>query len=173
MALTRKIISGDDLMLFDGKGKSIAFATSHSLSISVDLESISHKDVGIWADSTPGKINWEITTENMYSQADFDDLFVAMTNKTALTVWFGLKSGYEGSANYSQGATVNITDDGSWSPDTTANLYTGKVYLTSLEVSAATGEKATFSATFTGSGAINHTTFTASSGTSDKIITGA
>ena len=168
----RKLVSGDDLMLFDGKGKSIGFATSQSLSISVDLETISHKDVGIWNDATPGKINWEITTENLYSQVDYDDLFVAMTNKKALTVWFGLKDGHENDGqDYVQGATVNITQDGTWSPDSTASLYTGKVYLTSLEVSAATGEKATFSCTFTGSGSITHATYSASSDSNDKIIT--
>lgn len=171
MSLTRKIISGDDLMVFDGKGKSIAFATSHSLSISVDLESIAHKDVGIWSAQTPGKINWEVTSEHLYSQADFDDLFTAMTNKTSLTIFFGLKSGYEGSQSYSQDATVNVTDDGNWSPDSTAKMYYGKAYLTSIEVNAATGEKATFSVTFTGDGAISHAVYAATSSTTDKIIT--
>ena len=72
MALTRNVISGDDLMVFDGAGNSIAFATNHSLSVSVDMESIAHKDAGIWAAQTPGKINWEITSENLYSQHDFE-----------------------------------------------------------------------------------------------------
>lgn len=163
MALTRKIISGDDLMVFDGAGKSIGFATNHQLSISVDLESIAHKDAGIWSAQTPGKINWEITSENLYSQHDFDALFTVMTNKQDVTLFFGLKDGYEGSANYDQSASVNIIADGNWSPDSTAYMYSGKAFLTSLEVSAATGEKATFSCTFTGNGGISHKVFSAAS----------
>lgn len=163
MALTRNVISGDDLMVFDGAGNSIAFATNHSLSVSVDLESIAHKDAGIWAAQTPGKINWEITSENLYSQHDFDTLFSYMTKKQDYTLFFGLKKGYEGSNEYNASYTVNINNDDNWDPDSTQKLYSGKAFITSLEVSAATGEKATFSVTFTGNGDITNKTFSAAS----------
>lgn len=161
--LTRKIISGDDLMIFDAKGNSIGYATSHSISLSTDVNSISHKDAGEWSAQEVGKISWEITSENMYSQHDFDALFTVMSNKQAVKVWFGLKSGYRGSSNYNASASVNdeTVGDGNWAPATGQNLYYGQAFLTSLEVSASTGEKATFSVTFTGTGPISKGNFTA------------
>ena len=48
-----KIIKGDDLMLFDAEGKSLAFATSHQLSISADAVETSSKDGGVWAPLSP------------------------------------------------------------------------------------------------------------------------
>ena len=38
------IIKGDDLMLFDSEGKSIAFATSHTLTITANSSEINSKD---------------------------------------------------------------------------------------------------------------------------------
>lgn len=166
VSFTRKIISGDDLMIFDAAGNSIGYATSHSISLSTEVNSISHKDAGEWSAQEVGKISWEITSENMYSQHDYDALFTVMANKQAVKVWFGLKSGYRGSAGYSSSAAVNdeVNGDGNWSPDSTANLYYGMAFLTSLQVSAATGEKATFSVTFTGTGPIAKGTFSSASG---------
>lgn len=61
------IIEGGDLMLFIG-GKSIAFATNHSLSISAETTDTSHKDIkGGWTSSSVKTFSWEITTENLFS----------------------------------------------------------------------------------------------------------
>ena len=45
---TTKILRGDDLMLFDSDMKSLAFATSHTLSVSGSTAEISCKDAGVW-----------------------------------------------------------------------------------------------------------------------------
>ena len=61
-------IKGGDLMLFVN-GKSIAYATSHTLSISADTVDTSNKDEGggDWADSEVGKLSWTCQSENMYA----------------------------------------------------------------------------------------------------------
>lgn len=91
-----KPINGSDLMLFidsTGEGtafKSIAFATSHSLSISAETVETSSKDTGgKWVSKAPRKLSWTMSTENLYSLdgegSTYDDLFTAMTERKELT----------------------------------------------------------------------------------------
>lgn len=150
-----KIIDGGDLMLFLN-GHSIAFATSHSLSISAETSETTNKDIrGGWSSSKIKKLSWTCNTENLYanegSGATFADLFNLMVAKTEITAIFGLKS---------QGANVDVPDTG-WTPipegavvDNLPTYYTGKVIITSLEVNAPDDDNATFTCEFTGCGAL-------------------
>lgn len=137
------IKTGDELMVFQG-GKSIAFATSHSLSLSANTLDIASKDHGFWGASKAGKLSWEIQTENLYTQDAYDALMQAFTSRTELTLIWGTPSDYK--------AEGIVGSAESWTAPTT-NYYTGTAVITSLSVNAATGDNATFSATFTGSGA--------------------
>ncbi len=61
------IIDGGDLMLFINN-TSIAFATSHKLSINVETVETSSKDgSGKWVEKEARKISWNASTENLYS----------------------------------------------------------------------------------------------------------
>lgn len=139
------IIKGDDLMLFDANGHSIAFATSHTLTISADAADINSKDHGQWGASEINKINWEISSENLYTTDAYDTLFNAMMARTAIDVYFGLK------AETGTG-TVADGDYDYWTKQATAKK--GKAFITSLTANAATGENATFSCTLKGTGKI-------------------
>jgi TP901-1 family phage major tail protein len=143
------IIKGDDLMLFDKDGHSIAFATSHSLTISADAVDVSSKDHGIWAGNEVNKLSWEISSENLYTVDAYDSLFTSMTNRTAIDVYFGTKT--ENDVN----KTVAGGDYEYWSGSTG---YTGKAFITSLTANANSGENATFSVTLTGTGKISKAT---------------
>lgn len=154
------IIKGDELMLFDANGESIALATSHTLSISADAAQINCKDGGIWQSSTVNKINWTIDTDNLYSVVEFDKLFTIMTARTPVDVYFGLK-GQTGTDDVDtdgvapqSGATQKV-----WTKATTG-CYKGKAVLTSLNVNAASGDNATFTASFQGVGALTKETGT-------------
>jgi len=144
-------IKGGDLMLFVD-GKSIAYATSHTLSISGDTQDTSNKDEGggSWASSEVSILNWSATSDNLYSTDgegnNFEDLFDIMIAKTPVQAVFCLKS------------QMNLTDvpTGGWS--TSTPNYTGNVVITSLEVNAPNGEYATFTAQFTGVGALEKKT---------------
>lgn len=76
-----KIIKGDELMLFNDE-KSIAYATSHTLTINGNAIDISSKDHGFWGASEIGNITWEITSENLFTDKHYSTLFDAMINKT-------------------------------------------------------------------------------------------
>ena len=143
------IVKGDELMVFDASGHSIAYATNHTLTLSGDATDISSKDHGAWGAKAVNKINWEITTENLYTDDAFDTLMTSMTARTAVTVFFGHHTSVSG--------TPADGDIAYWT-GMDGQTYTGKAYITSLTVNANNGENATFSATFTGVGSFTKTT---------------
>lgn len=139
-------IRGGDMMLFVN-GKSIAYATSHTLTISGDTQDTSNKDEGggDWASNEVSTLSWTAQSENMYSidgaGSNFDDLFDIMVAKTPVTATFSKKTE----------TAVNVPEGG-WTaskPD-----YEGKVVITSLELNAPNGEYVTYTVNFTGIGAL-------------------
>ena len=146
----KQILKGDELMLFKDK-KSIAYATSHVLTITGNTVDIASKDHGFWGASEVGSLTWEITSENLYTQDAYDELFDAMVACEPVDVAFGKVS------NYSKNGIDNSTTD--WTPDTATegSVKYGKAVITSLVANANTGENATFSITLTGQGAISKT----------------
>lgn len=147
------IIKGDELMIFKG-GSAMAFATSHTLTINGNTTDISSKDHGFWGASEIGNITWEATTENLYTEDDYDALFDAMLNKSEVDIVFGYASNYDPNGLKPADST-DATDarPTAWVADANKG-YKGKAIITSLVANANTGENATFSATFTGRGAI-------------------
>lgn len=146
------IIKGDDLMLFDSEGKSLAFATSHVLTITANATDISSKDGGIWGDSEVTKINWEITSENLYTEDAYDKLFDSMIARTPIDVHFGIKKEV-GSASQVGDGTGDLAN---WTKGTKHRK--GKAIITSLTANANTGENATYSVTLTGKGKLEKVT---------------
>lgn len=144
----KQILKGDELMLFKDK-KSIAYATSHVLTITGNTVDIASKDHGFWGASEVGSLTWEITSENLYTQDAYDKLFDAMVACEPIDVAFGKV------ANYNKDGIDNSTAD--WTPDTADGVKYGKAVITSLVANANTGENATFSITLTGQGAITKT----------------
>ncbi len=141
---TSNITRGDDLMLFDSNGQSIAFATNHTLTISADANEISCKDSGLWKTSVVTKMGWEIQSENLYLAAAYDDLFSKMIARTPIDVYFGKTT---------NGVNTNGVDSPTSSyTKATSGCYTGKVIITSLTLNASSGDNATYSVTLTGVG---------------------
>lgn len=143
------IIKGEELMLFDADGHSIAYATNHTLTITGETQDISSKDHGQYGATSVNKITWEITSENLYTDGAFDTLYTSMTGRAAITVYFGHHTSVTG--------TPADGDIAYWS-QLAGQTYTGKAYITSLTVNANNGENATFSITLTGAGAFTKTT---------------
>ena len=153
---TTNIVKGDELMVFMG-GSALAYSTSHTLSITGNSIDISSKDHGFWGASEVGNITWEITTENLYTDADFDSLFSAMLNKTPVAIHFSRAANYDPNGLKAAGGTVTAWTEGVG--------YSGMAIISSLTANANTGENATFSATFTGRGAIIKGSIETSGGT--------
>ena len=143
--MANTILKGDELMLFYD-GNAFAWATSHTLTITGNTVDIATKDHGFWGASEVGKLTWEITTENLYSDDDYDTLFNLMLAKEPITVAFAKVSNYDANGLAEVGGDV-----AAWEADDT-EYRSGLAVITSLTVNANTGENATYSATFTGSG---------------------
>lgn len=147
-----QVINGGDLMLFIG-GKSIAFATSHKLSINVETVETSSKDTGgKWVSKAARKISWNCSTENLYSNdgegVNFDQLFDLLVARNEVQAVFCLEKDYANKADE--------VPEGGWIPST-AGTYSGKVIITALEANAPNGDNATFTASFEGVGALTKT----------------
>lgn len=147
MPVTRgTIVKGDELMLFKGSS-ALGYATAHTFNITANEISVASKDHGLFGATEIGKLDWECTAECYYTDADYSALFTAMQAKTPITITFAKAGNYSdnGLSGVGSGNVENWTASGG---------YTGQAIITSLSTNASTGEKATFSVTFKGYGAI-------------------
>lgn len=154
-------INGSDLMVFadTGKGlKSVAFATGHTMDVTMNTIDTSTKDDGngMWQNFEAGMMGWTMTTNNLMSDvatdgSSFNELFQAMLLRTPIEVAFALQVN---NPDYSKKLNEEYkAPKGGWTPDP-QNQYHGKAMITSLNITANNGEKATATATFTGCGNI-------------------
>lgn len=144
------IIKGNRLMVFLNDAP-IAFATSHSLSITVNTSEVSTKDHGDFPSVIGNNITWEITTENLYSDDAESALWTAMKTMQPVTVKFAPATEYDNKT--SQKGIVGVEGATEWTADTA--IASGKALITSLSVNAPSGDNATLSATFTGVGELD------------------
>lgn len=137
-------IKGGDLMLFVN-GKSIAYATNHTIEISGETQQEGHKDINSdWDSIDVTKLSWTASSENLCS-ADgrgrlYGDLESLMVYHTKIDLVLSLK------------APTTYTEppvDGWYTQDIG---YTGKAIITDLQLNAPNGEYATFTVQFTGVG---------------------
>ena len=169
------IIKGSKLMVFI-EGQPVGMATSHALSMTLNTTEVSTKDHGDFKAIIPQDISWELTAENLYTNAGKKTYMDAMSNMTLVTVQFvntnynntkerGIlgqqSSGYQSTADAAVvGRTENWTVgiQGSTGPQDMPVggevIAQGQAYITSFSINAAAGENATMSVTFTGVGAL-------------------
>lgn len=154
-----KIIEGNKLMVWVGT-QSIAMATNHTLTISTETNEISNKDLGsgTWAASSIKRFSWEASSDNMYTISAYKKLFQLMTNKTKVTLTFGVPS----SDSLIAGDASTGFADWTWQDPSTGSrpsgddcTLQGEAYITSLDVQAPNDDNATFSVTFTGVGQLS------------------
>lgn len=149
----KEIVSGDALMVFMA-GKSIAYATSHTLTLTAETASVNSKDHGIWSGNEVNKRSWEISSENLYTDEEFEGIFDSWAAGTEVTlVW--CKKAEADTVVVANGDAANYTPDNATAGK---KYYTGKAYITNITANSNSGEKATFSVTFTGNGKFEKTT---------------
>lgn len=78
--MANNIIKGRDLMLFNNDMHSYAYATNHTFTMTAETSDISSKDHGVWGASEVSRYTWEITSENLYTTEDYDEMFTTMTS---------------------------------------------------------------------------------------------
>ena len=117
------------------------------MTLTTNTTDIASKDHGIYGAKDVSTITWEITTENLFAESDYATLVDSMLAGQPVDVVF---------ANAASWVKTGIDNSSkTWTPDTTGTQLSGKALITSLTANANTGENATFSATFTGVGAIS------------------
>lgn len=167
MAKSTKIRKGNDLMIFingenttgeivaGGAGKSVAFATNHTLTFNTEMEEIQSKDSGYNGSQMAMRTTWEIQSENLYIDGEYETLLdYQLGRKYVNIVWGVAKDGAtSGTATPEKGitATDQMAADG-WQCDTTYTYYSGVALISSLTLNTNAGENATYSVTLTGSG---------------------
>lgn len=152
-------LNGADLMVFvnkDGTLKSIAYATSHQMNVTMNTKDTSTKDNGngMWSNFEAGLMGWTLQSDNLMSDSaenglSMNDLFEIMLLREPVDVAFALQVDLE---DYKDKLDqVFEAPKGGWTPDPN-NYYHGKVLVTALNITAPNGEKATASVTLTGCG---------------------
>jgi len=151
------IIKGQEIMLMIN-GKSVAFATNHTLNLNTETSDVSSKDHGQWGAQEINRITWEASTENLYCSYtngvnNYDTLFDAMVAKQAIDMVFAKPSNWD-KDGLVRGGNSAADAETEWNAPATSYL-TGKCHITSLQLNAPNGENANYTATFTGAGPIS------------------
>lgn len=141
-------VKGGRLMLFMG-GKSMSYATNHTLTINAELTDTSNKDQNnpisgaTWQSQEANIMSWEASTENLYSYdgqgKNFADLYDAMVAGQPVELVLGMAS--------ENGPDVPTSG---WTNQTSTVYYKGSALINSLQLNAPNGENANYTANFTG-----------------------
>lgn len=135
---TQGVFNGTLLVVKVG-GVAIAHSTSCSLSVSVDLPEATTKDSGGWAQQIQGVRSWSVSTdglaviESAAAGINVEDLFSSISSRTDVTLTF----------------STFVSGD---------KIWTGSAAVESLDFTGDMESPATFSASFTGTGALVMTT---------------
>lgn len=139
-----KTTKGGDMMVFVD-GKSIACATSHTRTVTMETKETSSKDSGgKWGTSEAGILGWSARSENISSTGEagltYDDLVEKMIAREPVTLVMGPKN-----------ETADEVPTGGWTP-ATGKGWTGTAFITNVDENQPNGDNATFTVDFTGTG---------------------
>jgi len=144
-------IKGGALMLFVD-GKSIAYATSHTLEVTAETtDATNNKDEGggDWTNQEVNMLSWTASSENLYSEDgegnNYEDLFDLMVAKQPISCVFCKKS-----------ESADEVPTGGWT--TSVPKYEGNAVISSLSLNAPNGEYSTFSVQLQGVGRLEKKT---------------
>tara|TARA_R110002020_G_scaffold1629_3_gene7341 strand:+ start:3405 stop:3848 length:444 start_codon:yes stop_codon:yes gene_type:complete len=145
MANLTTALNGTDIKVYDSSTNIlVAYAQSGTININLSTRDISNKESSGWAEAMEGARNWDISVDGAYAWTDVsgsaltngaDDLLNSyIITRASVVVRFG-----------------NVVA-------TTGNIYyEGTAWLTAFSVSAPTEDTATYSLSFTGTGALTQT----------------
>ena len=146
--MSKKILKGDQIQLWDYDNGTLAYATSHTLTLTGNTTDVSTKDHGWWTATSVGSLTWEITAECLYTYSDFDLLFNKMIHNEKIHLIWSEVDNYDPNGLTTTGGNVQ-----KW--NYSQKYYSGYAVITSINANANTGENATYSVTFTGAGTLS------------------
>ena len=134
------------LMLFI-EDNPLAFEKSSKLSMTADELDVSNKMMGDWAGSLSGKKSFSFSSDALTTKKTG-----ACSYDTLMDAWI---AGTPLNFKFAPGASTDKDAfGGTFTPDATQKSYTGKVIVTSLEITSEAGALVTCSATLKGVGAL-------------------
>lgn len=150
--MANQIIKGENIMLF-ASNKSIGFATSHTLSITVNMVDCSHKDVngGSFYEGTAGLVEWEVSSENFIGNPTaglgYNDILEMALKREPIDVVMAQKSTVA-----KDGEPFEVPTNG-WTA-AASDGFKGKAIITSVSCNFPNAENSTMSISMKGIGAL-------------------
>lgn len=139
---TTGVINGTKFGVYAG-GTKIGYATSASLSINHNLRDTSTKDSGGWRDQLEGQRDFEVSVEGMVIFATSGGAISDLTVDELYSSYIASRTEFE--LKFS----TEETGDYKW---------TGNAFMTSLSMDTPNEDSSTFSASFSGTGALTQAT---------------
>jgi len=137
-------LNGTDLKIFVA-GTLVAYSTNCSININHSLRSTSNKESNGWDESMEGMRNWDVSCDALYAWLQPDgSAITGLTMSELFSTYIDARTSFE----ITFGVTTSATED---------TKYTGTAWLTSLSLTAPLEDTSTYSASFTGSGALTQT----------------
>ena len=150
---SKDLIRGEELLIYVNDGAKtlpIAFASSHSLSLSADTIDTSNKMSGRWKAAISGQLGWQLTAEALLSKGtghlSFQTLAKLMAKGSPVEVVIA------------NAKTVVAPEDDAFAIDATKKWYSGTAFITSLDKKADKGAICSSSITLQGTGALKDST---------------
>jgi predicted secreted protein len=148
MANLTTAINGTDIKVFDSTTNIlVAFAQSGTINVNMSTRDITNKESAGWAEAMEGARNWDVSVEGAYAWQDTGGTPLTNGSDDLLKSYIGV-SGTRSSVVIRFGSVVATSGN---------TFYEGTAWLTAFSVSAPTEDTATYSLSFTGSGALTQT----------------
>jgi predicted secreted protein len=139
---TTGVINGTKFGVYAGATK-IGYATSASLSINHNLRDTSTKDSGGWRSQLEGQRDFEISVEGMVIFATASGAIADLTVDELYNTYIETRT------EFTIKFSTEISGDYKWS---------GQAFMTSLSMDTPNEDSSTFSASFSGTGALTQAT---------------
>tara|TARA_R100000655_G_C2952558_1_gene187539 strand:+ start:424 stop:867 length:444 start_codon:yes stop_codon:yes gene_type:complete len=145
MANLTTAINGTDIKVYDsGTNILVAYAQSGTLNVNHSARDISNKESAGWAENMEGQRNWDISVDGAYAWTNVGGTALTNGADDLLNSYIITRASFVIRFGNTDGTTSNI-------------YYEGTAWLTSFSVTAPTEDTATYSLSFTGSGALTQT----------------
>lgn len=140
---TNGVINGTNFAVY-AAGTKVAYATSASISMNHSLRDTSTKDSSGWRDQMEGQRDWEVSVEGMLIFVDSSGGAIAgLTMNELYTNYIATRAEFE--LKFS----TEVSGDVKW---------TGQAWMTSLSADTPNEDSSTWSASFSGTGALTQAT---------------
>jgi len=144
MANLTTAINGTDIKVYDSSGVLVAYAQSGTLNVNHSTRDISNKESSGWAEAMEGQRNWDISVDGAYAWTNVSGTALTNGADDALNSYIITRANFTIKFGNTGGSTGDI-------------VYEGTAWMTSFSVSAPTEDTATYSLSFTGTGALTQT----------------